>query len=317
MAEIADESARKKKRIEVFGNVTAAGRSVPSGLRFGMFKLPWTPVQLIPGDGPPEIYKTVTIGKGWLGPRLKKLLSGGAFHVLDAARSGNAELRQELRQHKPGDQLGPLVIALAIAAHGVNLPIERRRRGRVTLGLDLDEGHQPAAMAVVERGRRPKEQGRAKIYHDVWLLEHLPAGPDKAMRRMGEIIDDSATRDSRNAPKLYANVTGPGKPAMEMLRFNEITPRKTPVYLTDGDERNEQNGAVKLGKGCLVSGLQELFRDEKLQFMESAEAAADQLEQELLDYRPGDEPGPLMIALGLAVQEKERTRNRVGRIRTL
>ncbi len=314
MAEIADESAREKKRLEVFGNVTAAGRSVPSGLRFGRLTLPWTPVRLIPGDGRPEGYGTV-IGQDWLASRLRKLRSGGAFHVLDAACTGNAELQQELRRHKPGNQPGPLGIALGIAAHGVSLPIERRRRGHVTLGLDLDERHQPAAMAVVERGRRPKEEGRAKIYHDVWLLEHLPARPDKAMRRMGQIIDDSATRDSRSAPMLYVNVTGPGKPALEMLRFNEVTPRRTAVYLTDGDERVEVNGSVRLGRGWLVSRLQELLPTVNLN-LDPARARAKELTQELLDYRPGDEPGPLMNALGLAVQEKERTRNRMGRIRT-
>ena len=87
----------------------------------------------------------------------------------------------------------------------------------------------------------------------------------------------------------------------------------TPVYLTEGEERTEADGQVKLRKDGLVSRLQKLLKDGHLRLLEEARAGAEELKQELLDYRIGDEPGPLMVALGLAVHKE---RNRVGRIIT-
>jgi len=123
---------------------------------------------------------------------------------------------------------------------------------------------------------------------------------------MAQIVDEVASQDSGEPPTVYANVTGPGKPGLGALRFGGFKPSVTPVYLTEGDERVEGNGQVKMGKGWLVSRLQELLPTGRLRVLDSARSGAEKLVGELLDYRPGDDPGPLMIALGLAVQGDSR-----------
>ena len=76
------------------------------------------------------------------------------------------------------------------------------------------------------------------------------------------------------------------------------------VHVVDGDERVEENGAVKIGKGWIVTRLHELLPPNgQLAPADAARAGAAELSEELLDCRLGDEPGPLMIALGLAVQK--------------
>lgn len=184
----------------------------------------------------------------------------------------------------------------------------------LTMGLDLDEKGGPTAIAVVERGERKDERGKETDYHDIWFMERLSGRPDhEAMERMAEIVDEATHRNGEKGPTLYVNVTDPGSPGLGMLRFNQVRPRMTPVYLTEGDEWTEADGQVKLGKDRLVSRLQKLLKDARLRALEEARAGAVELKQELMDYRIGDEPGPLMVALGLAVHKE---RNRVGRIIT-
>ena len=174
----------------------------------------------------------------------------------------------------------------------------------LTMGLDLDEKGEPTAIAVVQTEKRKDERGKEVVCRDIWFMERLSeGGGHEAMERMAEIVDEATHRNGGRGPMLYVNVTGPGKPGLGALRFGKCRPPMTPVYLTEGDEAPEGHEAIRLGKGWLVFKLQELLRTGCLHALDSATAGAEELGQELENYRPGDEPGPLMITLGLAVQK--------------
>lgn len=174
----------------------------------------------------------------------------------------------------------------------------------MTAGLDIGGKGKPTAIAVVNAELREDENRRMAVYRDIWFLERLlESSENEAMERMAQIVDEVTRRNGGEAPRLHVNVTGPGKPVLGMLRFNEAKPPMTPVYLTDGDERDEGDGAVRLGKGWLVSRLQVLLSRGRITALDAARAGFEALTEELLDYGVGDEPGPLMIAFGLAVQK--------------
>ena len=173
-----------------------------------------------------------------------------------------------------------------------------------TVGLDINEGGKPAAIAVVRTERKNDERGKQRTHHNVWVLERLSARThDEAVKRVAEIVDDAKRRDrSKYQPRLYGNVTATGMTALEMLSGNGVQARMIPVYLTPGDGQPvEENGEVRLHTGWLVSRLLKLLRADQLQL---DPAGAKELEQELMDWRLGDDSlGSLMMAVGLAVQK--------------
>ncbi len=175
----------------------------------------------------------------------------------------------------------------------------------LTAGLDIDEEGKPIAIAVVKVERRANENSRKCTFRDIWFLEKLSAPSyDDAVRRVVEITEEAARRNGGRHPRLYVNVAHFGKSILSVLRGHGVPGPMVPVHLTDGDERVEENGAVKIGRGWIVSRLHELRPPRgPLAPADAARAGVEQLKEELKSFRIGDEPGPLMIALGLAVQK--------------
>jgi hypothetical protein len=167
-----------------------------------------------------------------------------------------------------------------------------------TVGLDIDEGGKPAAIAVARTERR--EDG---THYIVSVLERLSGRPyDEAAERVAGIVDEAKRRDrSKYQPRLYGNVTATGRPALVALRGHGVQARMIPAYLTPGDGRpKEEDGELRLGQGWLVCRLQELVQAEQLDVLDAA--LAKELEQELMDWRPSDDSlGSLTTAVGLAV----------------
>ena len=171
------------------------------------------------------------------------------------------------------------------------------------IGLDIDENGKPTAIAAATV-RWQNERRKEGLYRDVWALESLSASSyDEAVERVAEIADE-ATREARGyQPTLYGNVTTAGRAVLGALRGNGIRAEMKPVYLTPGDERTEKDDGVTLGRGWLVSRLQKRLQSGGLHLPDNA--AAEELTQELLDYRHTDDSlGPLMTALGLAVHKE-------------
>ena len=173
-----------------------------------------------------------------------------------------------------------------------------------TVGLDINENGKPTAIAVVRMQRRADEAGRQRTFRDVWALERLSAiCYDEAVERVAEIVDEATRRAGGYQPTLYGNVTATGRAVLGALKGNGIPAQMKAAYLTAGDRRVEEDDGVKLGKGWLVFRLQELLQTGRLLLPGSV--GVEELKQELLDYRHADDSlGPLMIALGLAVQEE-------------
>ena len=174
-----------------------------------------------------------------------------------------------------------------------------------TVGLDIDENGKPTAVAAVTMEGRMEPGARwRRVHRDVWALQRLSASSyDEAVRRVAEIVDEATRRARGYQPTLYGNVTATGKPALGALGGKGVRAEMKPVYLTPGDERVEGGDGVKLGRGWLVSRLQDLLQNERFHLLDAA--CAGELKQELLDYRHTDDSlGSLMTALGLAVQEE-------------
>ena len=172
-----------------------------------------------------------------------------------------------------------------------------------TVGLDIDGDGKPTAIAVARTEQRNDERGKQRTHYKVWILERLSGKPDdEAVKRVAEIVDEAKRRDrSKYPPKLYGNVTATGKPVLGALRGNGVRARMIPAYLTPGDGRpEEEDGELRLGQGWLLSRLQELVQAEQLDVLDPS--LAKELEQELMDWRPGDDSlGSLTTSVGLAV----------------
>jgi len=174
-----------------------------------------------------------------------------------------------------------------------------------TIGLDIDENGKPTAVAAVTTEGRKEPGARWRRGHrDVWVLESLSASSyDEAVRRVAEIVDEATRRAPRYQPTLYGNVTGTGKAVLGALRGKGVRAKMKPVYLTPGDERTEKDDGVRLGTGWLVSRLQDLLQNDRFHLLDAV--GAEELKQELLDYRHTDDSlGSLMTALGLAAQDE-------------
>jgi Terminase RNaseH-like domain len=186
--------------------------------------------------------------------------------------------------------------------------------GAVTVGVDIGQRRDPAAIAVVEQERRSTE-----THHIARYLERLPLGtPYPAVaERVAAVVQGVHAATSGKAPTLYVDATGVGTPIVDVLKAAGVggLVRLKAVYFTHGDRRKVERGEVKLGKAWLVSRMQALLQSGLLHLPRNAKAEV--LGKELLDYeirvtedanerygafRVGTHDD-LVTALGLATQE--------------
>lgn len=184
--------------------------------------------------------------------------------------------------------------------------------GAVTIGVDIGQKHDPTAIAVVERDRRP-----GGVFHVARHLERLPLmTPYPAVaERVAAVVKGARSQSTGSGVRLYADATGVGQPVVDLLKVAGVGIRS--VTFTHGDRRTVQpDGSVSLGKAWLVSRLQVLLQTGRLLLPQTPEAAA--LANELQDYeiqidqKANDTYGAfkvgahddLVTALGLAVQDE-------------
>lgn len=214
--------------------------------------------------------------------------------------------------------------------------------GPVAIGIDIGQKIDPTAVAVLEIEERTiAEEGtdgapktaqaptRTEDFYIARHLERLALGtpyPAVAARlaELGANLDRRATQDAgqpaRVRPAIYLDATGVGQPVVDLLKANGV--RVTPIFFNHGDRlvRNEETGAISLGKALLVSQLQVLLQSRRILLPKTEEAEA--LARELQDYEirvdedANDKYGAfkvgahddLVTALGLAVVAGQRRR---------
>lgn len=184
----------------------------------------------------------------------------------------------------------------------------------VVLGLRVGQKREPSAVCIAQCETRQVE-GRDEVHFLVRHLERLEvATPFPTIAaRLADLV--SASRQRCDVQRLYVDVTGMGRPLVELLESRAPGLRITATYFTYGDQRSdEQDGYVRLGKAYLVTRLLMLLQSGRLHLPETAEA--ETLRMDLHVYEPrvyenaneregAFKVGPqddLVTALGLAVQ---------------
>jgi hypothetical protein len=184
------------------------------------------------------------------------------------------------------------------------------------VGCDLGQAADYTALAVVEK-MKPAERGALSSYQ-CRHLERLPLGtlyPD-VVSRVRDLLAASELEDNS---ALCVDATGVGRPVVDMLRAAGLT--LDAVTITGGDSPSFENGMHRVPKRDLVSVLQVLLQNERLQFAATM-PEAPKLIQEMLAFqvkisdKAHDSYGAwregahddLVLAVALAVWKAERQR---------
>jgi hypothetical protein len=192
------------------------------------------------------------------------------------------------------------------------------------LGLDLGQANDPSALAVLERtvptveiprpnGMIRKEQIR---HYGCRALKRWPLGtPYTAI--VSEMATLTGNKLFRNA-KLVIDATGVGRPVVDMFRDAHLRPDLIPVMITSGTKESFHDGYRHVAKLILISTLQVLLQQRRLQFAKSL-PETPRLVKELQNYRVNITPAlnetfnaregehdDLILALALAAWQGER-----------
>lgn len=229
--------------------------------------------------------------------------------------------------------------------------------GPIVVGVDIGQKVDPTAVAVLEVEERPvadpatpdapaaPERSRTEDYYIARYLERLSLGVPypRVAERLAGVLENLGKRATAEAaiaaqatgtvpptavsvkPTIWLDATGVGQPVVDLLKAAGV--RVTPIYFNHGDRivKNDETGAISLGKALLVSQLQVLLQSKRLLLPKTAEAQA--LARELEDYEirvdedANDRYGAfkvgthddLVTALGLAVMAGHR-RRRITRV---
>lgn len=184
------------------------------------------------------------------------------------------------------------------------------------IGLDLGQRREPSALCVVQVQERWGLRDRRVDHFLVRHLERLPMGSTfpAVARRTAEVVAE-VRRRSDDCPCFFVDATGLGDPVVDLFKVEIPDVWVRPVYFTHGDQRNAEDGNIRLGKAWLVARLQTLLQTGQLHLPRTPEA--ETLARDLLDFeiqvtedanerygafRVGRHDD-LITALGLAVQQ--------------
>ena len=157
------------------------------------------------------------------------------------------------------------------------------------MGVDLGQSHDPTSIAVVRRHRvleyyghvkRPLTRVKSEAFQ-VGYLERLPLGTTypAIVRHVARLLLRSTW--ARNV-ELSIDATGVGRPVADL--FDAAGIEFKGVIITGGDVENRDGHMHKVPKLQLVSQLQALLHEGKLQIQKDL-VDAQALVQELQDFR--------------------------------
>jgi hypothetical protein len=197
------------------------------------------------------------------------------------------------------------------------------------LGLDLGQAADPTALAVLATEETEGARAYTVGYLHRW---HLGTRYPAVVQEVGELLARSPQAEPPyDAPPLASSplavdVTGVGKPVLEMFEDAGLDARLWPVLITTGHQETLGEGGVwHVPKKVLVSTLQVLFQTRRLRIapdLEHAKTLAKELENFRVKvtaaanevysaWREGMHDD-LVLAVALAAWVAEKGAGRVG-----
>jgi hypothetical protein len=158
------------------------------------------------------------------------------------------------------------------------------------LGLDLGQASDFTALAVLERTEKISEieyPGKPTRKEMAWHfgcrgLKRWPLGTSYTT-----IVDEMEKLTGKPPlakAKLVIDGTGVGRPLVDMFRKARLPVDVVPVMITSGSKESHQDGYYHVAKTILISTLQVLLQQRRLQFARSLPETAT-LVKELQSYR--------------------------------
>jgi hypothetical protein len=151
------------------------------------------------------------------------------------------------------------------------------------LGLDLGQQQDYTALAILKRSWQPHPV-QAGVLQAHYTCGHLQRWPLRTAYTA--IADDLRTLVQKPPlfrPRLAVDQTGVGRAVVELFRRIQLNAALTPVLITSGNEIAFTDGAWHTPKKELVSTLQVLLQERRLQV--AAVPDREVLVQELLNFK--------------------------------
>lgn len=172
------------------------------------------------------------------------------------------------------------------------------------LGLDLGQAHDFSALAIVERDRPPALAGGQDGYDQYGHMD--PVAPDEpgpaayAVRHLERFplktpypaivaaVAGTVGRLAARAPaphlRLVVDMTGVGRPVVDLLKRERLPGRLIDVTITGGDAVARDGSSYRVPKRDLVSVTQIVLQGERLKIASALPEAAT-LTRELLNFQ--------------------------------
>jgi hypothetical protein len=156
---------------------------------------------------------------------------------------------------------------------------------RCVTGLDLGQGRDCTAIAILERSQRTPSgntRGPWFVHYDLRFLERIPAGTPYAAIR--DQLSERFGKTPLAGTYLAIDHTGVGKAILELFRDDEVDAKVVPITVTAGASAVYGEGTWLVPKKDLVGELQVLLQGRRFHFPPTM-PFADMLMKELLNFQ--------------------------------
>ncbi len=170
------------------------------------------------------------------------------------------------------------------------MPVSSLEKQAYYLGLDVGKVNDPSALCVLERRLKFQpgphspahpDYGATRLRYSVRHLERLPLGTSypAVADRVAAIADKLPLQE------IVVDITGVGRPVLDMLREKVLGVQLTGVHFTGGEKATSPDNRVwNVPKKDLVSGLVVMFQSKELLIAEGL-PDAPVLVKELVNFR--------------------------------
>jgi hypothetical protein len=164
---------------------------------------------------------------------------------------------------------------------------------KYTTGLDVGPAQDFTAIAVLERTKAPHPNYPNKnvTYYAVRHLQRFPPGTAYAeiAAVLAKRFDEAPLQNS----SLAVDVTGVGRPVVDLLRKAKIRSALKPITVTGGHQATRDTfGGWLVPRKELVSTMQVLLQERRLKVAQALPEAGI-LQQELLNFKAKPSTAPL------------------------
>jgi hypothetical protein len=162
-----------------------------------------------------------------------------------------------------------------------------------TIGLDVGPAQEFTAIAVLEKTRRfhSAYPDRDVSHYAVRHLQRFP--PGTAYGEIAAVLAKQSCATPLSSSSLAVDITGVGRPVLDLLRKSDIRATIQPVTVSGGHEASRDNlGGWLVPRKELVSAMQVLLQERRLKVAQSLPEAAT-LTQELRNFKAKPSTAPL------------------------